>query len=165
MQQQYRESQNYVYRRIPPYQFKVKGNLVSPSAFTIKTGELGLSVFRCDISSPYHVLQDCIDERKRRLSNSDDSECEKATIWLAKNPDVETLVNKQGWRIVIIPIDAVLSLGFVELDGPELNGHINIIGTVEQFEIQAPDFVDLINTGQARILTVEECLERPDIKI
>ena len=62
----------------------------------------------------------------------------------------------------MIPIAAIRALGFTNFEGPDPNGHINILGTAEEFEAQAEAFVELIDTGQVRILTAEECLRNPD---
>ncbi len=121
----------------------------------------GLSVFRADMASPYQVLQECIEDRKLRMNDPEETERQKAAAWLAKNPDVDTLVQKD-YRVVAIPIAVIQALGFTHLEGPEPNGHMNILGTAEEFRAQAAAFVELIDTGQARILSAEECLRKPD---
>ena len=155
---------NYVYRRVVPQLYKVKKNLVDPGAFHILPIMRGLSVFRADLASPYQVLQECINDQIERSADPDEIKSEKARIWLAKNPNVETLLNKD-FRIVVLPINAIHELGFSSFDGPEPNGHINILGTHEMFIAQAEAFVELIDTGRARILTVEECLQRTDANL
>ena len=163
MSRPFQDLKKFVYRRITPSEFKSNSGVIAPKAFIIQPNMRGLSVYRADITSPYQVLQECIDNRKRQLNHSDVDARKSASDWLIKNPSVESLLQK-GWREVVISIEAIYSLGFNNFEGPEPNGHINVLGTAEQFEAQAEKFIELIDRGQARILTIEECLERPDIK-
>ena len=80
----------------------------------------GLSVFRSDIASPYQVLNECIEDRKKSMNDLDEAKREKAAIWLSKNPDVETLIQKE-YRVVEIPLSAIRELGFEEFDSPDQN--------------------------------------------
>lgn len=140
--------QNYVYRR------------VAPDAFFIASWMRGLSVFRADLATPCSVLQTRLDEAKAQLQSEDEAKRQKAEKFLANNPDVKTLMEQSQYRVVRIPIASILAMGFATLEEPEPNGHLNILGTVADFEARAENFIELIDTGQARILSAEECLSQ-----
>ena len=104
----------YVYRRVAPPHFKVKRNWVAPDAFLTAPATRGLSVFRADMAAPRQVLQECIEDRRKRLVDADEAEQQKAAVWLAKNPDIETLVQKE-YRVVAISIAALQAIGFKKI--------------------------------------------------
>lgn len=154
----------YVYRRLAN-QIDRKG-VINPAAFTLESGEAGLSVFRADLASPYAVLQARIESAKaKRLVVESDDERTKIENWLAKNPDVETLLQK-GYRIIQLPIAEIARMGF-EFTEPETTGynkgHLEILERPERgatFEERTQDIIDLVDIGAARVLSVEECLAR-----
>ncbi|GEM_PF-4497143 len=160
MSQPSEESKDYVYRRVAPPQFKVKKNWVDADAFRIQSWMKGLSVYRADIASPYAVLEARLDEARVLLQSEDEAKQQKARKFLTNNPDVSSLVMQSQYRIVQMPIAALRAMGLNNLEEPDATGHLNILGSVEEFDAHAEEFVELIDTGQAHILTVEECLMR-----
>lgn len=152
----------YVYRRLAN-QIDRKGN-VNPAAFTLDPGEAGLSVFRADIATPYNVLQARIESAKEKLALAkNEDEIAFLARWLEKNSNVETLLQK-GYRIIRLPIDDLKQMGFTLTD-PETTGynagHLEIQENPNKdatFENRTQDIIDLLDTGAARILSVEECL-------
>lgn len=141
-----------------------KKNWVDSDAFKIQSWMKGLSVYRADVATPYDVLAARLDEARLQLQSEDETRRQKAQKFLANNPDVKTLVEQSQYRIVKIPIAAIRAMGFDNLEEPDAKGHLNILGNKEEFDACAEAFVELIDTGQARIITVEECLKRPDIE-
>ena len=101
-------------------------------------------------------MQALIDDRKRRLNDADGEKARAAHEWLAKNPDVETLVAK-NWRVVKIPLSAILSMGF-SVEEPDADGHLNILGAASQFADRLIDFVELIIDGKATVLSADDCI-------
>lgn len=163
MSQPSEEPKDYVYRRVAPPQFKVKKNLVDSDAFRIQPWMKGLSVYRADVATPYDVLEARLDEARMQLQSEEEAKQQRAQKFLANNPDVKTLVEQSQYRIVKVPIAAVKAIGFNSLEEPDAKGHLNILGRVEEFDAHAEEFVELIDTGQAHILTVEECLTKSGV--
>ena len=147
----------FIYRRIPVQH--LRREMVLPGAFHKEQSHSGLSFFSSLQTSAFAVLQHEIDIMNRRVGEVVEEGKTSPVDWLRKNPDVATLVSK-GHRVAKISVKAIVHLGFAEEEfiGPELNGHINLLGSSEKFQILAPDFVELFDTGEARILTAEECL-------
>ena len=120
----------------------------------------GLSVYRADVAAPYDVLEARLEEARVQLHSADELKQQKAQKFLANNPDVKTLVEQSQYRVVEIPIAAIRAMGFNDLEEPDAKGHLNILGETEEFDAYAEEFVELIDTKQAHILTVDECLFR-----
>lgn len=160
MSQLSEETNAYVYRRSAPPQFKVKKNWVDSDAFRIHSCMKGLLVYRADVAAPYDVLYARLDEARGQPQSEDAARQQKAPKFLANNPDVKTLVEQSQYRIVKVPIAAIKAMGFIELEEPDAKGHLNILGSREEFDAHAEEFVELIDTKQAHILTIEECLFR-----
>ena len=151
------EHDTFVYRRVPPNCFSAKKNEITPDAFALGKATAGLSVFLTDRSSPRMLLQRVIDEKRRSLAvDADLAEKDKIEGWLARYPDVEALV-RVGWRIVRVQTADIIGMGF-ELGIPDSYGHLDILGTAEQFEDHKADYVELIKSGRAALLTDVECL-------
>lgn len=147
--------ETYVYRRVSPRQFVSKKNEITPDVFALGTAIKGLSVYHADSVSPRGALQTVIEDRRKQLASTDEEVIAKAQEWLNKNPDVETLIGK-GWRIVKLPVSEVKALGF-DLEEPDTQGHLNILGERSQFDDHIADFTELLNTGKATLLSAEEC--------
>ena len=126
--------------------------LVKPQLFELRSEEKGLSVF-ADTVTPRATLQAMIDFRRECLTQGDMT----AQEWLIKNPDVETLVQKSGWGVLKIPVSEFLERGFA-LSEVEENGHLNILGSAEQFTNSRFDFVELVAIGVIMFLSEDECL-------
>ncbi len=101
-----------------------------------------------------------LNEVRKQLQSEDEAVRARAQEFLINNPNVNALVKKSGYRVVIIPISGIKTMGFSaeHFEEPDATGHLNILGSVDQFISHQYDFVELIKIGQARILTVEECL-------
>ena len=123
--------------------------------FALRPNEEGLSVFHANIVTPRGVLQAFIDNNTANLNAEDDSICERALKSYKIYPTVETMV-EEGWRIVKIPISAIIKLGF-SLTEVESNGHLEIRGERELFKQCELAFVELVKKGTAQLLTKEEC--------
>lgn len=158
MSQSSEEAKRYIYRRIAPPHFKVKKNLVDSDAFRIQSWMKGLSVYRADRATPYDVLDARLTEARKQLQSEDEANRLKAQKFLTNNPDVKSLVEKSQYRVVQVPIAALEAMGFRHWEQPDETGHLNILGTEAEFDAAAESFVELIDTGVARILSIEECL-------
>ena len=151
------QHETYIYRRVIPNHITGKKNEVSVEAFDLGLAVKGLSVYRADVSSPRHVLQMTIEDKKiRQASETDEQSKAESANWLLKNPDVETLV-KKSWRVVKVPISEVIAMGF-NLELPDANGHLNVLGTPSQFADHKADFIELIKSGKATLLSAVDCL-------
>jgi len=151
------QHETYIYRRVIPNHITGKKSEVSIEAFDLGTAVKGLSVYRADVSNPRHVLQMTIEDRKHKLATATDEQSRvDSEKWLLKNPDVEALVEK-GWRVIKVPVSEVIEMGF-GLDVPDSNGHLNILGTPSQFADHKADFIELIKSGKATLLSATDCL-------
>jgi len=151
----------YVYRRLISNNFRKKG-VLNPDCFVLREGEQGLSVFRADIATPYDVLQNRIDNEREQLKSDDQERRTKAQAFLETKPDVETLVHSAGYKVLRFRIADIEQMGF-ELTQPDSIGHLEIRENALKGAVFAQRKLDikaLLDTGAARILSVEECLAR-----
>ncbi len=150
------EAESYVYRRVAPKQHDKSGNVL-PTLFELRTfDEVGLSVYDASITTPRQALQQIIESRQNQLASAGEEAADKIRKLLVKNPDVESLV-KDRWRVYKMPVSAIKAMGF-SLGEPDASGHLNILGSDFQFKEQSADFSELQITGQATLLSPEECL-------
>lgn len=132
--------------------------MVDADAFRIQPWMKGLSVYRADIATPFRVLEARLDEARKQMESENELTRQKGLRFLTNNPDVRTLVVTSQYRVVRFPIAAVRSMGFDAFETPDETGHLSILGTVAEFDARAEQFIELIDIGVARILTIEECL-------
>jgi hypothetical protein len=132
------------------------GEIALQATFLIQKGKIGLSVFRADRATPYEALKARLEEESAKLHSEDESERQKARAWLDKNPDVDTLL-KKDYRVVLLPLAEIRAMGFTNIEEPDETGHLNILGSEDDFKTHADEFAELIDTGKARILNPEEC--------
>ena len=150
--------EEYVYRRLTPSRFK-KGNRSFTVAddFYISEGMRGMSMYMADMISPHQLIQKVIDDKEKKLLSCDTSEKLRINNWKEKNPNVKCMIEK-GWRLVQIPIAEIKKLGLTNFEGPDPDGHINILGTYDQFKHIADEFVALIDNNIAYVLSDEESM-------
>lgn len=148
--------ETYVYRRVAPDQWNRQGD-VSAELFLLGKAIKGLSVYHADKVTPREALQALIEEKRILLASINEVYRIQAQGWILKNPDVETLVQKR-WRIVKLPVSEIKAMGF-ELEEPDENGHLNILGESSRFDKYQDEFTELIKIGKATLLSAEECLQ------
>lgn len=130
-----------VYRRIPSFLWEKNKRVPKPAAFHIRQGEFGLSVFDTDLMTPRGTLQNAIDYAKARLESDSEEERERGKNFLDKYGNtVEELV-QNGWGVAILPVDWFTEAGFT-LDGPEPNGHRNVIGSRDDFQTHSLSWLE-----------------------
>lgn len=121
-----------------------------PQAFELKPEEPGLSVFDADIASARQVLQHQLNTWLRNEISEDASRKKSAKNNLKKcDRSVEGMV-EWGWGIVEISEEDFVRLGFHEFTEPEIDenieGHIEVLGTIETFQEQGPSLVEASRT-------------------
>lgn len=138
----------YVYRRIHPYNWDERRSRLKRGAF-IPRANTQLSVFRADLQTPRGLLQHCIDDWRQKLTSDDESTRQSAAENLRQHGETPEQLVRNGWRIAELPVSALTERGFT-LDGPEPDGHQNAAG---DYALYSGELIHL-----ARILDEEECL-------
>jgi len=156
----------YVLRRCPPTDrqevINAQGAILEIPLLNVilphKNDKQGLSVYLARQTSPHSLLQMRIDEIQSQLANAASSiEREKLLKRLGEGT-VKSMVEAEGWRVVRIPLALFVRNGFDISDADNL-GHLNIIGTREDFKKRLADlFGDSDIPAEITVLSKEECL-------
>ena len=127
------------------------------TAFHLREGEAGLSVFDAGLATPRSVLEDQLNIW--RGIAEDVTKSEKDHRWANKKLEqcgssVEVLLS-QGWGVAEVTEALFVRCGLqpsVEIDP---SGHLEIIGTEGAFQEQS---LEIIDDPECRVLSDEECL-------
>jgi len=165
-------SEDLLYRRVPASDFDKKSQRPRPTAFTLRDHESHLSMFVASLASPRKVLEQVIRskeldvvnlENKDSINDEEERKLRRTKKWLENNLNASAVC--QDYYVVEIPVKELLSfrndygeppfsLGEITQD----TGHIDILGSREAFENNQDNFVNLVITGKARVLSKDECL-------
>jgi hypothetical protein len=138
----------YLLRRLSAKQWDRHTQQALSAGFTRRATEEGLSVFSEQMITPRGLLQKLLDEKREQLQ---DDPQKLANTLRSIGESVEDMVDRCHWRIARVPLSAFPPNVF-RVSEPDAGGHIEIVGTIEEFE--------QYNTKIARIaslLTAEEC--------
>ena len=142
----------FIYRRLPPSHWDPKTARLETAAFRLRSNEVTLSVYHADRQTPRGVLQECLDEQRRKLQSEDETVRVKAKAFFEAYGDtVESLVENR-WRVARLPVSALVQRGF-RLDEPDERGHQDVHGTQERFRECSREL-----RAAATVLSPEECL-------
>ena len=160
-------SSTTVYRRLLfGKQYDAKTGQVSPDAFALRAEETSLSLYLATQTTPKQVLGIVIigkknliaqlEEKSHPLSPEDEKRLFNAKRWIESHPDAEAVY--ADYRIMEIPVSSIKAMNVFRLENLRADGHIDLIGTYEDFQNHKDDFINLLNHGVARVLTKAECL-------
>ncbi len=145
------------YRRIRNDQWQDKAQrTLLDTAFHTREGEAGLSVFDADIATPEAVLENQL-VIWREIAQ-DPAKSEKDHKWAAKK--LESCGNSvagllaQGWGVAEVPEELFRRCGLEPSADIDSNGHLEILGSQEQFEEQS---LEIIDDAKCRVLPDDEC--------
>ncbi len=134
-----------LYRRLLPIHWHSKDGRLKPAAFLPRDGERGLSFFLADkVDSPRSLYEDHASKKKAKLDDPAASPEVRAKIqrMLDEGKLTPEALYKDGWRVASLAIDYV-PLHIFHFDPPdgEADGHVNLVGEVEAFQIYSLEWV------------------------
>ena len=142
------------YRRIRNDQWQDKAQrTLLDIAFHTRENEPGLSVFDAAIARPRAVLQHLLNEWDKIASKSASDQKWVSKQWVKHGDSVEALL-ASGWAVAEVTEALFLRCGLQPSDQTDPDGHLEILGTQEQFEEQS---LEIIDDDECRVLSDDEC--------
>ncbi len=144
----------YVYRRVFYKHWNRSDETIEPPAFVPQPGQ-SLSVFNASIvPHPRFLFEHYIKTTLAGLDDPNVSDDKKEKIRQRRDRGELTpeYMYHIGWRIAKIPLREFLVNGFT-VDPPDADGHQNIIGRIEDFQIYATIWIE-----KAHLLSEEKTL-------
>ena len=139
-------------RRIRPRQWTSDPDELIAEAFFLREGEAGISVFLGSLASPKYLLEKLLTDTAARLM---DNSKKLENFYKSNGKTVEELYEKK-WRVARVPL-SVFPTDVFDCSGLsddiEPDGHFEICGSYEDFELYALHFA-----RNSSICSIEECL-------
>ena len=145
------------YRRIRNDQWQDKAaRTLQDIVFHVRNDVEGLSVFDAAIARPRTVLEHLLAEWSKTAEDVslplDKQKWARRKLNQCGN-SVEGLL-AQGWGVAEVPEELFLRCGLEPSVKMDPNGHLEILGTQEQFEEQS---LEIIDDDECRVLSDDEC--------